>query len=131
MEFPGIFWVNLFHFHTFPPNEDQIIGGNSHHSDGTLVVDSLWKYSELLDKVCNTMNIDQRVAKVRLTFVWSDSNGFRRHVVINNDETVVLLYLYATCWPELYVLITPSDLDARTTPLSPDVLGSCSQITGP
>ena len=103
MAFSSPFFINLFYKYKLPPIQGQIVGLNHQQSDGTLFVDCEWSYERLLEQVSYVLGVDSSSVHSKMTFVWADLDGARKHIVISNQHNLVALYMYAFRAPELYI----------------------------
>src|SRR2546430_5969817 len=102
MAFTSPFALNIYWSSEFPLI-DGVVGLNPSRADATIVVKCQMSFDQLYDQVCEVCRVDRAVVRLTLILVWTEYNGCRRYIIVENDDHVLLLYMYAMNWPELYI----------------------------
>ncbi|CAI9117818.1 OLC1v1019303C1 [Oldenlandia corymbosa var. corymbosa] len=87
---------------TYTTEPDGTITVHRDAPDGYLIIDRMFDFSELVDKVCGVMEVDRDGLYIDFSLVWTERSGKKSRVHINDDNTVRFIYLCADKWPELY-----------------------------
>ena len=90
MAYNAPFPVNIYWSLAFPL-VDGVVGLNHSRANATIVINRQLSFEEFYDEVCKACRVEKAVVRLKFTLVWTEYNGCRRYIILENEQTMVLL----------------------------------------